>query len=59
MREVLRHKSVQVLSDYVRNSDLLKDYAGKNFLKPGRGATQRCLRALISTSGSGTTWTPG
>jgi len=32
MREVSRHKSVQVLSDYVRNSDLLKDHAGKDFL---------------------------
>lgn len=32
MREVLRHKSVQVLSDYVRNSDLLRDHAGKDFL---------------------------
>jgi len=32
MREVSRHKSVQVFSDYVRNSDLLKDHAGKDFL---------------------------
>ena len=32
MREVSRHKSVQVLSDYVRNSDLLKNHAGKDFL---------------------------
>ena len=32
MREVSRHKSVQVLSDYVRNSDLLKGHAGKDFL---------------------------
>lgn len=32
MREVSRHKSVQVLSDYVRNSDLLRDNAGKDFL---------------------------
>jgi len=32
MREVSRHKSVQVLSDYVRNADLLKDHAGKDFL---------------------------
>ena len=32
MREVSRHKSVQVLSDYVRNSDLLKDHAGMDFL---------------------------
>jgi len=33
MREVSRHKSVQVLSDYVRNSDLLRDHAGKDFLR--------------------------
>ena len=32
MREVSRHKSVQTLSDYVRNADLLKDHAGKDFL---------------------------
>ena len=32
MREVSRHKLVQVFSDYVRNSDLLKDHAGKDFL---------------------------
>ena len=32
MREVSRHKSVQVLSDYVRDSDLLKDHAGTDFL---------------------------
>ena len=32
MREVSWHKSVQVLSDYVRNSDLLKDHAGRDFL---------------------------
>ena len=32
MREVSRHKSVQVLSDYVRNSDLLKNHAAKDFL---------------------------
>ena len=32
MREVSRHKSVQVLSDYVRDSDLLRDHAGKDFL---------------------------
>ncbi len=32
MREVSRHKSVQVLSDYVRHADLLKDHAGKDFL---------------------------
>ena len=32
MRQVSRHKSVQVLSDYVRNSDLLKDHAGKDLL---------------------------
>jgi len=29
MREVARHKSVQVLSDCMRNSDLLKDHAGQ------------------------------
>ena len=32
MREVSWHKSVQVLSDDVRNSDLLKDHAAKDFL---------------------------
>ena len=32
MREVSRHKSVQTLSDYVRNADLLKDHPGKDFL---------------------------
>ena len=32
MREVSRQKSVQVLSDYVRNSDLLRNHAGKDFL---------------------------
>lgn len=32
MREMSRHKSVPVLSDYVRNSDLLRDHVGKNFL---------------------------
>nr|WP_302479819.1 site-specific integrase [Roseicella sp. DB1501] len=32
MREVSRHKSVQVLSDYVRNSELFKDHAGEEFL---------------------------
>ena len=32
MREVSRHKSVQVLSDYVRDGDLLRDHAGKDFL---------------------------
>lgn len=32
MREISRHRSVQVLSDYVRNADLLKDHAGKDFL---------------------------
>ena len=36
MREVSRHKSVQVLSDYVRNRDLLKDHAGKDFLRRAR-----------------------
>lgn len=32
MREVSRHRSVQVLSDYVRDSDLMRDHAGKDFL---------------------------
>ena len=29
MREVSRYKSVQVLPDYVCDSDLLRDHAGK------------------------------
>lgn len=32
MREVSRHKSVQLLSDYVRDSELFKDHAGEDFL---------------------------
>jgi len=32
MRQVSRHKSVQVLSDYVRDSDLLKGRAGRDLL---------------------------
>jgi integrase len=32
LQEVSRHKSVQVLSDYVRNADLFKDHAGQRFL---------------------------
>lgn len=32
IQEVSRHKSVQVLSDYVRREDLLRDHAGERFL---------------------------
>ncbi|USU14140.1 tyrosine-type recombinase/integrase (plasmid) [Sphingomonadaceae bacterium OTU29THOMA1] len=32
LQEVSRHKSVQVLSDYVRNAELFKDHAGERFL---------------------------
>lgn len=32
LQEVSRHKSVQVLADYVRNADLFKDHAGQRFL---------------------------
>ena len=32
LQEVSRHKSVQVLADYVRNADLFKDHAGQSFL---------------------------
>jgi site-specific recombinase XerD len=32
LQEVSPHKSVQVLSDYVRNAELFKDYAGERFL---------------------------
>lgn len=32
MREVSRHKSVQVLADYVQSADLLDDHAGSSFL---------------------------
>ena len=32
LQEVSRHKSVQVLSEYVRNAELFKDHAGERFL---------------------------
>ena len=32
MREVSRHKSMDVLSEYVRDADLLRDHAGGSFL---------------------------
>jgi len=32
LQEVSRHKSVQVLSEYVRNAELFKDHAGDRFL---------------------------
>lgn len=32
LQEVSRHKSIQVLSEYVRNADLFKDHAGQRFL---------------------------
>lgn len=32
MREVSRHKSVQVLAEYVREADLFRDHAGERFL---------------------------
>lgn len=32
LQEVSRHKSVQILADYVRNADLFKDHAGQRFL---------------------------
>lgn len=32
LQEVSRHKSVQVLADYVRSADLFKDHAGQRFL---------------------------
>ncbi len=32
LQEVSRHKSVQVLSEYVRNAELFTDHAGKKFL---------------------------
>lgn len=32
MREVSRHKSLQVLADYVRNAELFRDHAGDGFL---------------------------
>jgi len=32
MREVSRHKSMQVLADYVRDAELFRDHAGEGFL---------------------------
>lgn len=32
LQEVSRHKSVQVLSEYVRNAELFKNHAGDGFL---------------------------
>lgn len=32
MRDVSRHKSIQVLSDYVRDAELFRDHAGQKFL---------------------------
>ena len=32
MREVSRHKSMEVLSDYVRSHELFRDHAGAKFL---------------------------
>ena len=32
MREVSRHKSMQVLADYVRDANLFRDHAGEDFL---------------------------
>ena len=32
LQEVSRHKSIQILSDYVRNAELFKDHAGQRFL---------------------------
>ncbi|WP_380784288.1 site-specific integrase [Sphingomonas sp. R86520] len=32
LQEVSRHKSVQILADYVRNAELFKDHAGQGFL---------------------------
>jgi len=32
MQEVSRHKSVQVLSGYVRSAELFDDHAGTDFL---------------------------
>lgn len=32
MREVSRHKSIEILADYVRNHDLFRDHAGDKFL---------------------------
>ncbi len=32
MRKVSRHRSMQVLADYVRDAELFRDHAGKGFL---------------------------
>ncbi|RZL28945.1 MAG: integrase, partial [Sphingomonas sp.] len=32
MKEVSRHKSIEVLSDYVRSHELFRDHAGERFL---------------------------
>jgi site-specific recombinase XerD len=32
MKEVSRHKSLEILSDYVRNHELFRDHAGERFL---------------------------
>ena len=32
MREVSRHKSMQVLADYVRDAEVFRDHAGEGFL---------------------------
>ena len=32
MREVSRHKSMQVVADYVRDAELFRDHAGEGFL---------------------------
>jgi hypothetical protein len=32
MREVSRHKTVQVLADYVRDARIFEDHAGEAFL---------------------------
>ncbi len=32
MKEVSRHKSLEILSDYVRNQELFRDHAGERFL---------------------------
>jgi hypothetical protein len=32
MREQSRHRSLEVLSDYVRNHELFSDHAGERFL---------------------------
>ena len=53
MREVRRHKTVQVLADYVQSAGLLDRHAGRGFLRPGGdlpgrlldGGTTRAVRA--------------